>query len=874
MTNYRQTMANTLEFMHIMNEFRILERDLSDSEKKRREEIAQDMNDGDFKSRYGDRWKEVKMAVATKQAKKESIEEAKAEVRQLKDPKKEMMIKSKDSGVFVIDKKDFKKYERKGFFAVEEVQLTEDNMDLMRKAAKGAMQTIKFKDGKQKMDSFTASGILAVYDKVNPKNKKKLETIINKGTVAQVLKLQSLAMKASGRKEELELDEKVHYSAPTKDGKNTFQVIDRDTKGMRGKQDEYKMVVVDKKGKVVKDWGSHISVDGAVMMAKNRKIIEEVELDERITRDQTYFKSYSDAVAHALKYTKDRGYEVDEDDFHMKVTTGPRKPNEGQTVSQRIDVTKNGKPQRKQLSFQVYNKGGRNPYELNVYVEEVELDEHKGTKPHKHPHEDELDEANFEIKNGKLHISKADYAKKSKDYKGKRNGKPTLTALDPKTGATTNFEVVLEELDEGPNKATQPVIVMRNKNNKNLSVSVLPNAKDIKAQEKKGMRIAYALVPYPSGSSSKEVKDPKEIMKLIKGGDKLNIGEKFTRKDFDKNEDENKHTENAVELINLFGNNYEKRQVAQIKKDHDKLGHIVQQDQKVRDAMVKKYLSKLKEEIELEEGRMKELHGYIEDGKPAEWIAKKMKLDVKTVKALMDEKGPLATVDESARSDAMKAMRGDPILGKRDDKEDDDSASAADIKAASKNIMFQLQNVIRLKGSAGELKLTPAKKKEIEKLGSQYAKRAGGGYVEFSSGKKEKVDPKVAVAVWRKFQSIRRPIDKQVFQAKIARSYKDMLSALKESIMQEGTWHLPVGPQGRAGLRKLLKKPVKAKDAVDSIDAYIGDDELFDDFADLEKDDPNQDVRPTIKAAMKRLGIKEDTILDRIAIKIQERKNG
>ncbi|SVB51656.1 uncharacterized protein METZ01_LOCUS204510 [marine metagenome] len=290
--------------------------------------------------------------------------------------------------------------------------------------------------------------------------------------------------------------------------------------------------------------------------------------------------------------------------------------------------------------------------------------------------------------------------------------------------------------------------------------------------------------------------------------------------------------------------------------------------------MVKKYLSKLKEEIELEEGRMKELHGYIEDGKPAEWIAKKMKLDVKTVKALMDEKGPLATVDESARSDAMKAMRGDPILGKRDDKEDDDSASAADIKAASKNIMFQLQNVIRLKGSAGELKLTPAKKKEIEKLGSQYAKRAGGGYVEFSSGKKEKVDPKVAVAVWRKFQSIRRPIDKQVFQAKIARSYKDMLSALKESIMQEGTWHLPVGPQGRAGLRKLLKKPVKAKDAVDSIDAYIGDDELFDDFADLEKDDPNQDVRPTIKAAMKRLGIKEDTILDRIAIKIQERKNG
>ena len=61
---------------------------------------------------------------------------------------------------------------------------------------------------------------------------------------------------------------------------------------------------------------------------------------------------------------------------------------------------------------------------------------------------EDVDEANYKIKNGKLHISKKDYAKKSKDYKGKRKGKPTLTALDPKTGATTSFEVVFEEVDE------------------------------------------------------------------------------------------------------------------------------------------------------------------------------------------------------------------------------------------------------------------------------------------------------------------------------------------------------------------------------------------------------------------------------------------
>ena len=41
------------------------------------------------------------------------------------------------------------------------------------------------------------------------------------------------------------------------------------------------------------------------------------------------------------------------------------------------------------------------------------------------------------------------------------------------------------------------------------------------------------------------------------------------------------------------------------------------------------------EEAELDEGKMKELHGYIQDGKSAKEIAKIMKLDVKTIKALM-----------------------------------------------------------------------------------------------------------------------------------------------------------------------------------------------------------------------------------------------
>ena len=45
----------------------------------------------------------------------------------------------------------------------------------------------------------------------------------------------------------------------------------------------------------------------------------------------------------------------------------------------------------------------------------------------------------------------------------------------------------------------------------------------------------------------------------------------------------------------------------------------------------------IKEEVELDENRMKELHDYIAKGMSAEDIAKKMELDLKTIKALMPD---------------------------------------------------------------------------------------------------------------------------------------------------------------------------------------------------------------------------------------------
>ena len=84
--------------------------------------------------------------------------------------------------------------EQIGGFAREPF-LAENNMDVIKSIVKNkGAKDIKMKDGKLKMDYFTASAISKVYDKVNPTNKKRMEDLAN-GKKADLMKLQALAMK-------------------------------------------------------------------------------------------------------------------------------------------------------------------------------------------------------------------------------------------------------------------------------------------------------------------------------------------------------------------------------------------------------------------------------------------------------------------------------------------------------------------------------------------------------------------------------------------------------------------------------------------------------------------------------------------------------
>ena len=282
MTNYKQTMADALEFMNIMREYRILERDLTDTEKKRREEIAQDMDDGDFKDRYGDRWKEVKMATATKQAKKESG----------------------DGPLSTVDEAAY--YMPKG-----------RELKALKKLMSQPTIPIGNMDSE---DNILAKGQLPIGDKELDKD---LEDLYDKkGAKGDAKSIIKKAMKRLGIKEEV-LDEGTWH-------------IGKDTKGL--KKLLQKPIKLGKDGDDAVDAiAPHIGDDAlydalyvagkkdpkgdarpAIKLAMKRLGIKEDigevvanvfsrQVNEKIVRDQSYFKSYSDAVAHALKYNKDRG---------------------------------------------------------------------------------------------------------------------------------------------------------------------------------------------------------------------------------------------------------------------------------------------------------------------------------------------------------------------------------------------------------------------------------------------------------------------------------------------------------------------------------------------------------------------------------------
>ena len=114
-------------------------------------------------------------------------------------------------------------------------------------------------------------------------------------------------------------------------------------------------------------------------MISLKKILNEAKADYPV-----YHFTYSAAINTAKEYAEKKGYEVDDEDAFRKIGMGPRKPSDGKTYRFSVELTKNGKPQKKMLHIQVYGMGtykrnsdgsktrslhgGQNEYELNCYI--------------------------------------------------------------------------------------------------------------------------------------------------------------------------------------------------------------------------------------------------------------------------------------------------------------------------------------------------------------------------------------------------------------------------------------------------------------------------------------------------------------------------
>ena len=190
--------------------------------------------------------------------------------------------------------------------------------------------------------------------------------------------------------------------------KATKKQFDNDAKGEKNEELSPKQKAFDK-NKNGKIDGSDLAAirnkkkpQGADFAAQRRKerLASNGRMDEAKSDYEVYHKDYSGAVQAAIKQAEKRGFEVDMDDWHDKVATGPKKPSAGKTNSFSVKLKKDGKESKKALHLQVYNMDNHK-YELNMYIEEIQLDELNKDTLHSYAKKSEKDQGDQFNKIGK-----------------------------------------------------------------------------------------------------------------------------------------------------------------------------------------------------------------------------------------------------------------------------------------------------------------------------------------------------------------------------------------------------------------------------------------------------------------------------------------
>ena len=697
-------------------------------------------------------------------------------------------------------------YKRSMTESIMQVYLGEDNMALMKKAAGGANQTIKMKDGKLKMDSFTASAIMAVYNAVNPKNKKSMENMINSGSKSQIMKLQSLAMRQikSGHHEEVELDEftKKDYDENEDNNMHTENAVELARK-FGSKKEFDQMVAIykahRKKGEISR---SDQMKRDALVKKYLPKLKEEVELDE--AKYDLYHKDFSSAMQHATKMAKKlHGITIDPKEIDDKVATGPSKPSSGKTNTYRLKGDKGA------VQIQVYNKGGSKPFELNMYKEEVDLDEQikynfvvldrlgkvvaftsKEFDAKVHAQQGHQMDSPSKGK-GIVGRNSSSAYKLKKPMSQKKGDMMINKSFDIKPGDKKIFdkgfsvkeEVELDEKIAGlvtkVKKSGMPYGILKKVYDRGMAAYKTGHRPGTTAQQ-----WAFARVnSFTTKSAGTWGKADKDLAKQVRGESveeevveavsmaqqaaiaisKKERGEKPKKKNEDAKMNEQPEHEitvggyttkhfymcgTAQKVMSKNADAEGAEEITKLQDDFYKLEKSVMDAGSATDGqkiLAKEIYNKIME-LAGEAGLADDIGGYMK-----QHLDSVEKGDPKPGFGRTDMKEEVGIDEASARADAMRAMRKDKSI---DPADVDTDATDDDVKSASKNIIMQLRKSVSLRGNFP---------------------------VEFMDKKKVKVSAKIAQGVQNKYNSMKKANDKEKFQAKISKSYKDMLSALKEN---------------------------------------------------------------------------------------------
>lgn len=121
-----------------------------------------------------------------------------------------------------------------------------------------------------------------------------------------------------------------------------------------------------------------------------------------------------------------------------------------------------------------------------------------------------------------------------------------------------------------------------------------------------------------------------------------------------------------------------------------------------------------------------------------------------------------------------------------------------------------------------------------------------------------KHDKEMAIAIAGKW--LKGDVEVQDFDPKYKMKPQDEAAQFEkwtDSVVKEGTWHLPSSEEHVAKFKEIMATPVIAGEegqaATDEIEEIFGDDELYDDLAELGSKDPNADARDVINAWLRQV---------------------